>query len=117
MHLRLVPAFANGLLSGRKPITTAHYIWGLQPHQALALAYWGRRAVREHALRPAQRACQTAPVESGAGVPFSARCDVLVASDMGQWIAPYQGTQQPSQGRVLRGLEVLAFQTFEFDAD
>lgn len=116
MHLGFVPAFAHGLLSEREPITTAHYIWGQQPHQALALAYLGRLAVREHALGPAQAPRQTVPVETGAGVTFSACGDVLVARDVDQRITPNQGTQQPGQGRVLRGLEALAFQPFEFDA-
>lgn len=61
-----------------KAITIAHYIWGLKRYQALALASGGFLDVREHSLRPTQRARQTAPFEACAGVSFSTQRHVLV---------------------------------------
>ncbi len=68
-------------------------------------------------LRPTQRSYQSQPIEAGARVLFAAGGHVFVPGHIGHLIAQRQFAQQQHQLIVLRGLEPLAFQAFEFDPD
>ena len=57
------------------------------------------------------------PIKARPGVLLAAWRHVLVAGDVFDRMALGQGGAQCRQGFVLGGLEVLTFQSFEFDAD
>jgi hypothetical protein len=59
---------------------------------------------------------QKSPIKTRPRVLLATGRDVFVAGNVHHGVALSQGSAQAHQGRVLQGLEVQAFQAFEFDA-
>src|SRR5262245_12276380 len=74
----------------------------------------GKRHARP---RPAQRTREPHPIKARTRIVLSRRRDMLVADHRFDGVAPRQRAQQRNQLRILRGLEAIAFETFELDAD
>src|SRR5213595_802291 len=72
---------------------------------------------RKPLARPREFALQARPVEARPRVLLAAGRDVLVAGDVRDRIALRDRGRQLRERLVLRGLEAVAFQAFELDAD
>ena len=68
-------------------------------------------------VRPTQWPTQPGPVEARPRIDLAARRNVLVAGHEGDGIALCDGRQQARQRLVLCGLEALALQALELDAN
>ena len=92
-------------------------LWALKPLLDLReqLCLLNRCWVIHAQLR--QGGLQARPVEAGAGVLLAPGGNMLVAGDVADGVLVRQRLAQLGQGVVLGGLEGLAFQAFQFDAD
>jgi len=63
------------------------------------------------------RCLQSHPVKTHPWIVFTARCNVLMAGDVGDWVVLVQGLAQLAQLLVLGVLKHIAFQAFELDTD